>query len=102
MAYADVYATARDATFVGRVYIAIREVARDVAAESGATPLHSHRLTLAKAVLRDTDTWANVAALLLAEAGRTTGSTDAVIKSSITAGWDSVVREVYWGGSDIA
>jgi len=99
MAYADVYATANDAVFIGRAYIAIRAVARDVVAEAGSVTDHAHRLRLANAVLADTEMWAKVAALRLAEAGIATTATDVQLGSAIASGWNTVVSEVYWGGA---
>jgi hypothetical protein len=94
--YATNYATSVDPAFTSRVFMAIRECARDIVNEDAGVADHANRLLLAKAVLRDTALWNVIFAPRLVELGSTTASTDAELKTGAAAAWPWIVIEAYW------
>lgn len=96
MTYATTYATSIDAAFTSRVFMAIRDAARDVINEDPGTANHANRILLAKLIVRDTPGWVETFSSRLAELGSTTASSDAALKTSAASVWDSTATESYW------
>ena len=96
MTYATTYATSIDAAFTSRVFMAIRDAARDVINEDPGTANHANRVLLAKLVVRDTPGWVETFSSRLAELGSTTATSDADLKTAVASVWDAMLTEAYW------
>lgn len=105
MAFTDQYALGHDATFIGRVAVAMCKAAAAVQAEDPATAvgppaftgapaaLHAQRSKLAQQALTDQDTWAGRFAMAVAAdpgtAGITAASADDDILFTVNSLWNT-------------
>ena len=92
MAYVDQYATARDATFLQKVRVAVLATCQDVMTEAVGASGHAQRAAFAQLVLTYPEQHMQVIAELIAASNEalTPSTADATVRTAVSSAWNTL------------